>query len=527
MSLTKVSYSMITGASINVLDYGVDSTGATDCTAQLQAAFDAAAAAQKFVYLPSGTYKYSTRISVSTLIPGIYGDGFGTQLRPQNCDGLSFAGPWPYIGSRVYRDFTIKGDNCIGSRAAIICRQSAASGNKLIGALFDNISIDGFYYAFYMQGLWQSRITNCWITYCYKGVYLIGQNINITVDNVYMFLSNGVQTAPLSGSVGVEILTDATATESSQAIYLTRVKAFQYDRGFVEALGMLVVIDSCEADDYVTAGVVIATNAGQTIVRNCWLQADATANGSSIGVYITPLAVANYDKILIDSNIFVSDRPTPLTGMTAIKIGAEQNFVVVTNNTIGGPQGSTNYFDIGIANDANDGAINTIIQNNSIYAVTTAVALGSNALNNTVGPNIIQNGTPLKLSPYTESGLKYYANGTFTMSLSDMTGATSGTVNWVAQGGIVTLTITSAITGTSNATTMTGSGLPEYLRPSASQKVSCLVEDNGTVYSAVCLVYTAAGGGGNIEFYKDVNSGVFTNSGTKGLPVSSFSYSYL
>ena len=40
MSLTKASYSMITGAPINVLDFGADPTGATDSRAAIQAALD-------------------------------------------------------------------------------------------------------------------------------------------------------------------------------------------------------------------------------------------------------------------------------------------------------------------------------------------------------------------------------------------------------------------------------------------------------------------------------------------------------
>lgn len=55
MSLTKVSYSMIQGECANVLDFGADPTGVVDSTA----AFNAAAAAAKRVYIPSGTYSVS------------------------------------------------------------------------------------------------------------------------------------------------------------------------------------------------------------------------------------------------------------------------------------------------------------------------------------------------------------------------------------------------------------------------------------------------------------------------------------
>ena len=45
MSLTKATYSMIDGASINVLDYGADPTGATNSHAAITAAFSKSLAA--------------------------------------------------------------------------------------------------------------------------------------------------------------------------------------------------------------------------------------------------------------------------------------------------------------------------------------------------------------------------------------------------------------------------------------------------------------------------------------------------
>lgn len=64
MSLTKVSFSMINGAPVNVLDYGATGNGTTDDTA----AFTAALATGKSVYIPQGTYKVAP---VSTPVSGI------------------------------------------------------------------------------------------------------------------------------------------------------------------------------------------------------------------------------------------------------------------------------------------------------------------------------------------------------------------------------------------------------------------------------------------------------------------------
>lgn len=62
MSLTKVSYSMITGAAYNVLDFGADPTG----TASSTSAFQLAVANGGVVYVPSGTYKLNSKLSLST-----------------------------------------------------------------------------------------------------------------------------------------------------------------------------------------------------------------------------------------------------------------------------------------------------------------------------------------------------------------------------------------------------------------------------------------------------------------------------
>lgn len=61
MSLTKASYSMITGAPANVLDFGAVDDGVTDCFS----AFVAAVAASDSVYVPPGTYALSDMVELT------------------------------------------------------------------------------------------------------------------------------------------------------------------------------------------------------------------------------------------------------------------------------------------------------------------------------------------------------------------------------------------------------------------------------------------------------------------------------
>lgn len=92
MSLTKVSYSMINGAPVNVVDYGAVSDGVTDCTMQIQAAIDASNGGvidgNNLLYIvttlniPSGTvlqnFKFKTKAGstdfVSPITVGAYND---------------------------------------------------------------------------------------------------------------------------------------------------------------------------------------------------------------------------------------------------------------------------------------------------------------------------------------------------------------------------------------------------------------------------------------------------------------------
>lgn len=134
MALTKASYSMITGAVVNILDYGADPTGSADSTAAIQAALDYAGSLSipdtiyspveanyvlkggTTVFMPAGKYKTSATLNVplnvnlkgagrnSTLISSSYD---GTILRNYN---VPYApGTYGQPGN-FWRDFCVSGD---------------------------------------------------------------------------------------------------------------------------------------------------------------------------------------------------------------------------------------------------------------------------------------------------------------------------------------------------------------------------------------------------------------------------------
>lgn len=70
MSLTKVSFSMINGAYVNVLDYGAVGDGVADDTAAIQAAITAATSAAKTLFFPTGTYLFSQKLTFTCWVEG-------------------------------------------------------------------------------------------------------------------------------------------------------------------------------------------------------------------------------------------------------------------------------------------------------------------------------------------------------------------------------------------------------------------------------------------------------------------------
>lgn len=93
MGLTKVTYSMIDGAFVNVLDYGADPTGTNDSTAAFKAARDYAASLTGSdsynttfsgrgikVFIPNGTYLISEEIAWGGTAVYVEGEGANTTV---------------------------------------------------------------------------------------------------------------------------------------------------------------------------------------------------------------------------------------------------------------------------------------------------------------------------------------------------------------------------------------------------------------------------------------------------------------
>lgn len=160
MSTTKVTYSMIDGAPVNVKDFGADPTGATNSVTAINNAIIAVSSSGGgTVYLPQGIYIVSSRIILKRGV-SLIGDGMadyslyptmkGTTIRP----AIGFSDSYVILADSATDSTTLLSGVGI-SDLSIDCINIPALANRIIGlnsvtnaGIFKNISVlnldDGF-----------------------------------------------------------------------------------------------------------------------------------------------------------------------------------------------------------------------------------------------------------------------------------------------------------------------------------------------------------------------------------------------
>ena len=177
MSLTKVSFSMINGSALNVLDYGADPTGSADSTSAIQTAITAALGSSSgTVWIPTGTY------AVTSL-----------NIYPTGTKSLILVGDGPLNSKFVkYGNGTTPILNISGTAGG-------GSGNGVVSKCqFKNFGVQGtskLFVGIYADTLAQFFMEGVYVTACSIGLqslgslifacrscYFIGNNIGFQAD---------------------------------------------------------------------------------------------------------------------------------------------------------------------------------------------------------------------------------------------------------------------------------------------------------------------------------------------------------
>ena len=222
MSLTKVSYSMIAGAPINVIDYGAKGDGVTNDTAAIQAAVNAGGT----VYFPDGTYEIThVDLSSNTQIIGeswntIIHQIAGTAPRPGAYDGMftiNYTNNATPTRNVVFKDLQFRMNTPVGTYTAADEQSHIILGGHTESIIIDNCFFygwrgDAVFLGAQMSGIGvptnyvaqNSSITNCRFdginNTCRQGI--TGGSVDGLYINANYFLNTTNATMP--GAIDIE-----------------------------------------------------------------------------------------------------------------------------------------------------------------------------------------------------------------------------------------------------------------------------------------------------------------------------------
>jgi len=186
VAVTKATYSMISGACANVLDFGADQTGVHDSTSAIQAAIDSLPSNGGSVYLPPGSYLLQTSIIWPTqkyvLLFGAGSSGQGNGVSHPGASQLIYTGlgtaiemvgtgfDVDQVGGEL-RDFTIKGPTRTTAPNSIGINVQWASGSSGQFSL-RNLYIYEFGIGVSLDAVFESAFYDVVTRACTRGWYI-------------------------------------------------------------------------------------------------------------------------------------------------------------------------------------------------------------------------------------------------------------------------------------------------------------------------------------------------------------------
>ena len=380
-----------------------------DNSAAIGTALLVSAAGGSAAYIPPGNWPYLSSPSTGNGSYGassMYGAGRCSVLAPVvGVDGLTFV-PDPQGGaesSRFFRDFMIIGPSSTTSTNNGITHNLASGRNA--GVQFSNITIQNFQNAVYVNGangLWQSAFNDCFFYNNYNGYYLNGQ---VSILNIR---GGEVQRSTITGSgIRYGLYTNNVGGGNVQSLHIFGTQFYNYDVGIALNLTLFTTLTDCDISSYNITGIALNGVQGGTFVKGCWAQANTAVAAAVTGIQINDNSAALPDKVSIDGNNLLGNG---YAGSLGIYCGTFYQGLSILNNTIGSATAPFATGVSGVGPGAN--SANMVCRYNTIYALGTAIQLYVNCTYATIGPNVIQNGTPLGLTGGSPAGLNYIYEST-------------------------------------------------------------------------------------------------------------------
>jgi hypothetical protein len=316
--------------SISAADYGAECDGTTDDTRALNAALNVNAGTYT-VSLPQGTCLITSPIVVitsDTNYPSLIGTGPNTSILKGDYT------QWPAgsqamieinstgkiaavfgVHNRRFGGFTLTAAGIIGKNTPIGMEiRTTATGltgadvdnyMPLFNSSLDNILFVNFYQAVSMTEGFNVNMTSLRGVGNQNGISLIGESININIDECTFGNTVGTGIGIYTGpkTYGSDVL-------APQAVHVENGTAFvSYQTNAYIGAGLYVTLDHSVFDG-ATANSVVVLNSNNTLITNNYIE---TSNPNSAGVLVLSPPI-HLDGLWIENNVITGGSP-PSSGI--------------------------------------------------------------------------------------------------------------------------------------------------------------------------------------------------------------------
>ena len=345
MGLTKVSYAMINGAPVNVLDFGAKGDGVTNDAAAIQAAINSIS--KGTVVFPPGIYKINSVLTLTNPIKLQGTEPTGAIIYANSCDAVHIQNDFCGImdielqstgTTKTYVGVTVQG--VLGTPVGFVNIERALFTNWAVGVQLE-----------WATG---STVTNSEIVDCIVGIKGVGQCLNTRISDMYIVVDGSTNSACISNVVSTGPFGEGMMVVNS-LLYGGKfcIKSEQY---------LSLTVTNCVIDQSTQYAVYLGT------VLHCHF-----SNNWIVGAFIQEDQASTYDaNISVIGNTIVSDTSTEY-----VYVGANVRKWVIQGNIFSCPAGS------------------------SILCATTSsqIVIDSNTFANASGSNTIQaNGSDIVIS---------------------------------------------------------------------------------------------------------------------------------
>jgi parallel beta-helix repeat protein len=386
MALTKVSYSMIAGANVNVIDFGAVGDGTTDDAAAIQAAIDSIS--EGVVEFPAGTFVVNTNIVLKS---NVSLKGNGTTLSPKtywangaallygNADTNITIEGFTFDGNGVWTSTPFPNPYSAGNSVGFTNNQRGLDLNNNCS----NIKIINNVFTGFGRAV---QIFNCNDCIVSGNVIEDGGGAGVyCVNTEYSVISNNVIRGIL-GNITAAGNTDIQTSIYADGVYLDNSSKITVSNN---------VIEDCIRIGVVLEGAVLALSDNITVTGNTIRNMNSCRGTEyNAGIWSEPNHVGT--NCTFSSNVIDNQGATAGVNPSYGIYISSKNLAV--GNTI-------KYFNVGIVGTEFSAIGNTVQYCGSTSQPAIQVAYQAAGLSTTIKDNIVQKNNGVGISVFQSHGL--------------------------------------------------------------------------------------------------------------------------